>query len=569
MLSKLVIENVALIDRLIMEFARGFNVMTGETGAGKSIIIDAVNLALGERASREFIRSGKDKAKVEATFEDVSNVKLSAILDENLIDAQEDGSLLLCREVSASGKSVCRVNGTVVPLAVQKRISDALVDIHGQHEHQALLDPETHIDFLDSYSGDTAAALKNDIKELYAQHSKLTSMRHEGFMSEAERERELDILNFQINEITQAQLKDGEETELEAEKKKLANAETIAVALNGVSVCLSGDEEALAGALSEVKEAQHRLESVEKYDPDYAGAAKRLANMYYELEDLSYSIRDMEALVHPDPERLNEIEERLEQLSRLKRKYGGTIEAVSAYLADSKSRLEAILGMEERRGRLDAELKDCEKRYAEKAKKLTDVRKKAAKQLEVQLMEQLKELGLASARVAVEIKSDDYKDVHENGADTAEFMLSANPGEPLKPLIKVASGGEISRIMLAFKAIFAKLDCVSTMIFDEIDTGISGAAAATVGEKMLNIAKEAQVICITHLPQIAALADVHFMVKKETDGKSTNVHVEKLSRDERVKGLADMMDGGSGSKHGLEHSLELIVRAESMKQSPK
>lgn len=569
MLSKLVIENVALIDRLNMEFASGFNVMTGETGAGKSIIIDAVNLALGERASRELIKSGKDKAKVEATFENISNKKIDAILEENSIESQTDGSLMLCREVSASGKSVCRVNGTVVPLAVQKRISDALVDIHGQHEHQALLDPETHVDFLDAFAGEEADALKSEVRQIAAQHARLAAMRHEGFMSEAERERELDILSFQINEITAAGIASGEEEALNSEKKLLANAETIALALNEANVCLSGDDNELSGALSAVKEAQRQLLAIEKYNNEYEETAKRLLDIYYNLEDCAFSIRDNEAKVQADPQRLNQIEERLELLSHLKRKYGGTIEAVNEFLDNSRARLDTITSMEARREKLEKELLACEKLYAQRAKKLTSVREKAAKRLVTELTEQFKKLGLTRARVEVNIECDDYSSVREMGADTVEFMLSANPGEPLKPLAKVASGGEISRIMLAFKAIFAKLDCVGTMIFDEIDTGISGAAAATVGEKMLEIASGAQVICITHLPQIAALADIHFMVKKETDGKSTSVSVAPLEREERVKSIADMMDGGSGSEHGREHSLELILRAEKIKRDTK
>ncbi len=569
MLSKLVIENVALIDRLNMEFASGFNVMTGETGAGKSIIIDAVNLALGERASRELIKSGKDKAKVEATFENISNKKIDAILEENSIESQTDGSLMLCREVSASGKSVCRVNGTVVPLAVQKRISDALVDIHGQHEHQALLDPETHVDFLDAFAGEEADALKSEVRQIAAQHARLAAMRHEGFMSEAERERELDILSFQINEITAAGIASGEEETLNSEKKLLANAETIALALNEANVCLSGDDNELSGALSAVKEAQRQLLAIEKYNNEYEETAKRLLDIYYNLEDCAFSIRDNEAKVQADPQRLNQIEERLELLSHLKRKYGGTIEAVNEFLDNSRARLDTITSMEARREKLEKELLACEKLYAQRAKKLTSVREKAAKRLVTELTEQFKKLGLTRARVEVNIECDDYSSVREMGADTVEFMLSANPGEPLKPLAKVASGGEISRIMLAFKAIFAKLDCVGTMIFDEIDTGISGAAAATVGEKMLEIASGAQVICITHLPQIAALADIHFMVKKETDGKSTSVSVAPLEREERVKSIADMMDGGSGSEHGREHSLELILRAEKIKRDTK
>lgn len=557
MLKELSIKNVALIEQLNIEFDDGFNVLTGETGAGKSIIIDAVNLVLGERASKELIKSGAGKASVEAEF-DISGIPaVRAAMDEAQLDA--DDGLIISRELSVSGKNICRINGTLVNLATLKQITDLLVDVHGQHEHQSLLSQNKHISFLDSFCHEAVGGPKERVKKLYAEYKAIREALLGGFSSEDERAREMDILRYQIGEIEKAALSESEEAALNEKKEVLANAERIMAALQESCEALTGD----GGAVELVRFASSDMAGISGLSAEYDEAAKRLEETYYAVQDIGYALRDMRNAFEFDPAMIDEIQQRLEVYSGIRKKYGPTIADVESFLANARQRLEELEGAAQKRDELEKKLEDVSERYAKAAAELTRIRRVAAGELEKELLQQLGELGMEKARFQVEFSQ--VEAFGANGMDRVEFVMSANPGEELKPLEKVASGGEMSRIMLAFKAIAARADSIPTLIFDEIDTGISGRIASVVGNKMVNISDSHQVLCVTHLPQIAALADAHFMVEKSDDGQQTRTSMHRLSLEERYEYLARMMDGAEQSSIAYDHARALITASEKSK----
>lgn len=557
MLKELSIKNVALIEQLNIEFDDGFNVLTGETGAGKSIIIDAVNLVLGERASKELIKSGAGKASVEAEF-DISGIPaVRAAMDEAQLDA--DDGLIISRELSVSGKNICRINGTLVNLATLKQITDLLVDVHGQHEHQSLLSQNKHISFLDSFCHEAVGGPKERVKKLYAEYKAIREALLGGFSSEDERAREMDILRYQIGEIEKAALSESEEAALNEKKEVLANAERIMAALQESCEALTGD----GGAVELVRSASSDMAGISGLSAEYDEAAKRLEETYYAVQDIGYALRDMRNAFEFDPAMIDEIQQRLEVYSGIRKKYGPTIADVESFLANARQRLEELEGAAQKRDELEKKLEDVSERYAKAAAELTRIRRVAAGELEKELLQQLGELGMEKARFQVEFSQ--VEAFGANGMDRVEFVMSANPGEELKPLEKVASGGEMSRIMLAFKAIAARADSIPTLIFDEIDTGISGRIASVVGNKMVNISDSHQVLCVTHLPQIAALADAHFMVEKSDDGQQTRTSMHRLSLEERYEYLARMMDGAEQSSIAYDHARALITASEKSK----
>lgn len=563
MLQSLYLENIALIEKLGIELFPGFNVLTGETGAGKSIIIDAVNFVLGERTSRDLIRNGAARAKVEAVFNLNEGDAAFAALDA--LGIEYDGNeLILSRELSAAGRNACRVNGTLVPVASLKSVSDTLVDIHGQHEHQALLDAENHISYLDAYCHAESLPIIEKIDAIVSRRNELMLKRNSGFSSEREREREMDMLRYQIEEIASANLEAGEEERLNAEKTVLLNAERIRTALETAHMALSGAEE--GSALSAIDTARRSMRDIAALNKDYEALGDKIEELYYAAEDISFVLRDTSENVESDMQRLEEIEQRLKLISDLKRKYGRTVEDVIDFGKDAETKLNELENAEALAAELDAKLDKLKAEYNVAADELSKVRRAAGDRLKRDVLNELKDLGMAKAMFDVALSDASGGEPRKGGRETAEFMLSANPGEPLKPLEKVASGGELSRIMLCFKSIFADNDRVLTLIFDEIDTGISGRTAAVVGEKMLGIAKKHQVICVTHLAQIAALADAHLMVRKYDDGKNTFVETRQLNEEEKVQRIAQMMDGESDSPSALTHARELIARADKIKE---
>lgn len=563
MLQSLYLENIALIEKLGIELFPGFNVLTGETGAGKSIIIDAVNFVLGERTSRDLIRNGAARAKVEAVFNLNEGDAAFAALDA--LGIEYDGNeLILSRELSAAGRNACRVNGTLVPVASLKSVSDTLVDIHGQHEHQALLDAENHISYLDAYCHAESLPIIEKIDAIVSRRNELMLKRNSGFSSEREREREMDMLRYQIEEIASANLEAGEEERLNAEKTVLLNAERIRTALETAHMALSGAEE--GSALSAIDTARRSMRDIAALNKDYEALGDKIEELYYAAEDISFALRDTSGNVESDMQRLEEIEQRLKLISDLKRKYGRTVEDVIDFGKDAETKLNELENAEALAAELDAKLDKLKAEYNAAADELSKVRRAAGDRLKRDVLNELKDLGMAKAMFDVALSDASGGEPRKGGRETAEFMLSANPGEPLKPLEKVASGGELSRIMLCFKSIFADNDRVPTLIFDEIDTGISGRTAAVVGEKMLGIAKKHQVICVTHLAQIAALAEAHLMVRKYDDGKNTFVETRQLNEEEKVQRIAQMMDGESDSPSALTHARELIARADKIKE---
>lgn len=563
MLQSLYLENIALIEKLGIELFPGFNVLTGETGAGKSIIIDAVNFVLGERTSRDLIRNGAARAKVEAVFSLNEGDAAFAALDALGIEC-DGNELILSRELSAAGRNACRVNGTLVPVASLKSVSDTLVDIHGQHEHQALLDAENHISYLDAYCHAESLPIIEKIDAIVSRRNELMLKRNSGFSSEREREREMDMLRYQIEEIASANLEAGEEERLNAEKTVLLNAERIRTALETAHMALSGAEE--GSALSAIDTARRSMRDIAALNKDYEALGDKIEELYYAAEDISFVLRDTSENVESDMQRLEEIEQRLKLISDLKRKYGRTVEDVIDFGKDAGTKLNELENAEALAAELDAKLDKLKAEYNVAADELSKVRRAAGERLKRDVLKELKDLGMAKAMFDVALSDAYGGEPRKGGRETAEFMLSANPGEPLKPLEKVASGGELSRIMLCFKSIFADNDRVPTLIFDEIDTGISGRTAAVVGEKMLGIAKKHQVICVTHLAQIAALAEAHLMVRKYDDGKNTFVETRQLNEDEKVQRIAQMMDGESDSPSALTHARELIARADKIKE---
>lgn len=563
MLQSLYLENIALIEKLGIELFPGFNVLTGETGAGKSIIIDAVNFVLGERTSRDLIRNGAARAKVEAVFNLNEGDAAFAALDA--LGIEYDGNeLILSRELSAAGRNACRVNGTLVPVASLKSVSDTLVDIHGQHEHQALLDAENHISYLDAYCHAESLPIIEKIDAIVSRRNELMLKRNSGFSSQREREREMDMLRYQIEEIASANLEAGEEERLNAEKTVLLNAERIRTALETAHMALSGAEE--GSALSAIDTARRSMRDIAALNKDYEALGDKIEELYYAAEDISFVLRDTSENVESDMQRLEEIEQRLKLISDLKRKYGRTVEDVIDLGKDAGTKLNELENAEALAAELDAKLDKLKAEYNVAADELSKVRRAAGDRLKRDVLNELKDLGMAKAMFDVALSDASGGEPRKGGRETAEFMLSANPGEPLKPLEKVASGGELSRIMLCFKSIFADNDRVPTLIFDEIDTGISGRTAAVVGEKMLGIAKKHQVICVTHLAQIAALAEAHLMVRKYDDGKNTFVETRQLNEEEKVQRIAQMMDGESDSPSALTHARELIARADKIKE---
>lgn len=561
MLERLIIKNIALISSLDIELGGGLNVLTGETGAGKSIIIDSVNLVLGERASKDLIAVNQQKARVEALFSIKNNDTVKSLLNDNGLLSADD-ELILMREITASGKSLCRINGEVVPLATLHLIADSLVDVHGQHTHQSLLDPKKHMHMVDEFNASEIIPVRNNVTELYRAYTEAERKLNSGFVSAEERERRIDILAYQINEIETAHLYAGEEEEITAELAVLSNAERISSSLDIASDIISGDR----GSLGSVRKAADALSRISDISAVYSDIYERINSLYYELEDASYQLRDLSLSFEFSPERLNELENRMDYINSLKRKYGGSIEAVLEFMQNCKSELEELSSSDEIRGRLTKELARLKSEYFEASARLTALRNQAAQALSENVTKQLHELGMVNAQFTYVNNVSDEK-LHINGSDSIEFMFSANAGEPCKPLAKVASGGELSRIMLAIKTVCADADAIPTLIFDEIDSGISGVTAIKVGEKMARIAASHQVLCITHLPQIAAYADNHFLVEKTMDNGETHSSLRQLGDEERRTELARIMGSVNADESAVKYAQELISASEKYKLS--
>lgn len=561
MLKQLSIRNVALIDQQMIEFFDGFSVLTGETGAGKSIIIEALNFVLGERASRELVKSGEEKASVEAAFRLRADEPVLDVLSEQGIDCEEN-ELTLYREFSLSGKNVCRANGTLINASVLKLIGDALVDIHGQHAHQSLLDEKKHILLLDRFAGRDALEVKARVAAAYQKASEARRLLSAAQFNEQERIRRIDLLTYQIQEIDAAMLSDGEEEQLEEQRGLLQNAQAVMEGLEGANAALSGDEAENGGALASFSVALHMLDGIARLRADYQQLSEKLHALYYDLEDASYTLRDYRADFSFEPGMLDEIETRLELISTLKRKYGANIAQILAYREKCASELDLIDNAEERRELLAKDYAAAKAEYDSESATLSELRKAASERLSARLLPELSDLGMPHAAFTASFETLTGEIPSANGIDNVEFLLSTNRGEPVKPLSKVASGGELSRIMLSFKSVLADLDGIPTMVFDEIDSGISGQIGTAVAVKMRQIARNHQVLCITHLPQIAAYANQQYLVYKEETGEHTRSNAILLTPEQRAREIARIMGSVGTDPVALEHAKQLIDAAE-------
>ena len=556
MLELLHIENIAIIQEADISFEGGFNALTGETGAGKSIVIDALSAVLGQRTSRELIRTGADKAFVGATFSGVD----SALAEELGIAPEADGTLLLQREIHSDGKNACRVNGRPVTVSQLKALGGRLLNIHGQHDGQALLDEEQHLVYLDSFGKTESllAAYDEKYKHFTAIRRQIQSLE----MDEAEKERRVDTLRYQIEELRRAKLRPGEEEELNSRRGLLRNAEKFLSAAAEADYALNGDDNG-GGALSALRQAHDALGGVRHLDDGFGQLYERLGELYSEAYDIAAGVEDKRSELDVSPGELDRVEGRLDQLYRLKKKYGATVEDMLDYQARCEAELEQIEYAGDTLARLAGELTAAERDARQAAQALSEARKTAAERLSAQILEELRQLDMGKIRFAVDFAE---KPLDSDGADTVRFLMSANVGEELRPIHKIASGGELARIMLAMKNVLSEQDKVSTLVFDEVDTGVSGRAAQKVAEKMARISRSKQVLCVTHLPQLAAMADTHFSVEKgERDGR-TYTEVRRLDRGQRRQELARLTGGSHVSQTMLDGAEELLAQAEAFRQ---
>ena len=557
MLELLHIENIAIIEAADIEFAPGFNALTGETGAGKSIVIDSLSAVLGQRTSRELIRTGADKAFVSAAFSGVEPGLTEALG----IQPEPDGTLLLQREIQTDGKNVCRINGRPVTVSQLRALGTRLLNIHGQHDGQQLLDEEQHIVYLDSFG--KTEALINAYTEKYRHFTDIRRQISALQMDEAEKARRVDTLQYQIEELKRAKLKPGEEEELTARRGMLRNAEKFLDAVAGADYALNGDDSG-GGALSALRQAQDALGGVRHLDDAFGQLYERLGEAYSEVYDIAATVEDKRGELDVSPGELDRVESRMDQLYRLKKKYGAKVEDMLDYLHRCTEELAQIEDAGDTLLRLEQELALAETDARQAAQALSDARKAAAERLTAQILAELQQLDMGKIRFAVDFAE---KPLDSDGMDAVRFLMSANVGEELRPIHKIASGGELARIMLAMKNVLSEQDQVGTMVFDEVDTGVSGRAAQKVAEKMARISRTKQVLCVTHLPQLAAMADTHFSVEKGEQGGRTFTRVVQLDRARRQQELARLTGGASISATMLEGAGELLDQAEKFKKT--
>ena len=564
MLSLLHIENIAVIQTADIQFDRGFNALTGETGAGKSIVVDAIGAIIGERTSRDLIRTGAKSSLVNAVFTGLPELDW---FRENGVGPDEEGNLLIQREIQPDGKNICRINGRLITVSQLRQLGRQLLNIHGQHDGQQLLDERCHLDYLDGF-GATGA----DLDAYRVCYNRLAALRREISalqMDEAEKARRTDSLEFQIGELERAELRSGEEEELTERRDLLRNAGKLMESVEGAHLALSGDDER-EGAAALLGEAEQSLHAAGRISTQAAELLDKLVEVRCAADDIAEQIRDLRDAFDFEPGELDQIESRLDVLHRLKKKYGDSVDEMLDYLDRCKKELDEIQFSTDTIARLEKEQSKALADARKAAEALSQTRKKAAKALEQRIQSELAQLDMPKVRFQVEFgpKPGEFA-MDDTGMDEVQFLMSANVGEDLKPIQKIASGGELARIMLALKNVLAENDQVGTMVFDEVDTGVSGRAAQKVAEKLADVAHAKQVLCVTHLPQLAAMADVHFSVEKgERDGR-TYTQVERLSRQRRCEELARLTSGEHITDATLSAAEELLDGAEAYKKLHK
>lgn len=548
MLSLLHIENIAVIECADISFDQGFNVLTGETGAGKSIVIDAISAILGERAYRDMIRTGADCASVRAVFTDVPELSW---FDENGVEY--DSEIVITRQIFLDGKNVCRVNSALVSVSTLRKLGVQLINIHGQHDSATLFDENNHLELLDSYA--ILHVLRQEHLERYRVVQQLRAQINSMNMDEAEKARRIEMLQYQIQEIERAELEVGEDELLEDRRRVLQNAEKLSDCMNSAVECLCGSDD-VDGAASLLEQAQREFVRMSRYTDSFSAIQDKLADLMYQVQDAAEEVRDQRDALAYTSDELEKIEARLDVIHRLRRKYGNTCEEILDYLERARKELDEIEFAEDRLEQLKKKCIRAEKLAWESAEDLRERRKEASLILSRRILDELSQLDMPKVQFSCRF---DEKELSENGADVVSFYMSANAGEALKPLSKVASGGELARIMLALKNVLAQQDQVGTLIFDEVDTGVSGRAAQKVAEKLHSVAKSKQVLCVTHLPQLAALASTHFLIAKaERDGR-TYTSVTPLDIEGRKRELARIIGGATITETTLKSAEEMLM----------
>lgn len=562
MLNVIAIHNFAIIEHLEVPFDEGLTVLTGETGAGKSIIIDAVQLLAGGRGSQEFIRHGAKKAELEGMFTvEAEDHPVFEKMREFGIDA-EDGSIILRRDINSNGKTTCRVNGKLVTIATLREIGSQLIDIHGQHDNQELMQEKRHIHLLDQFAGQPLAEAHANYMDVFDRYSRLKKKLAATSQNEQQIAQRIDLYSFQLQEIDAASLRIDEEEELEEEKLKLQHFNRLFERLHTAYESISGDNH----ALDWVGSAMSDLEDAASIDKQLAAHAETVSTSFYALQDTAHEIKSLIDEMEFDPLRLDEVENRLAMLNALKRKYGKTIEDIVIYREKIADELDQLLNRDERIHVEEEKLEQLKKDLEVEANELSMIRREAAVRLEEAIMTQLTELHMAKSTFHVSIERKSAGNFDASGFDDIAFLISTNVGEPLKPLVRIASGGELSRIMLALKTIFSKHQGITSIIFDEVDTGVSGRVAQAIADKIAMIATHSQVLCISHLPQVAAMADHHFFISKDVKGNRTTTAVTEIVDLDRTKELSRMLSGAEITALTLQHAEELLTMAEDRKE---
>ena len=547
MLSLLHIENIAVIERSDISFDAGFNVLTGETGAGKSIVIDAISAILGERAYRDMIRTGTEKASVRAVFTDVP--ELDWFADNGV---EYDPETVIQRDIYLDGKNVCRVNGCLVTVSILRKLGIQLINIHGQHDSASLFDEDNHLQFLDDFAANEA--LQEDYRGKYAQVADLRQQIQRMTMDEGEKLRRMETLKYQIEEISKASLKPGEDEELEQRRKLLQNAEKLSDGIDAAVECLYGGDDT-DGAASLLAQAERELTKLGRYTDAYAAICERVTDLMYQVQDVAEEVRDARDSLSYSADELEQIESRLDQIHRLRRKYGVTCADILEYLEKARQELDEIEFADDHLERLKGKLQKAEKAAWDAALQLRENRKCTAKTLSQRILSELAQLDMPRVQFVCEFSE---LELTAGGADAVAFFMSANAGEALKPMSKVASGGELARIMLAMKNVLAERDRVPTLIFDEVDTGVSGRAAQKVAQKLRSVSETKQVLCVTHLPQLAALARTHFLIAKQERGGRTYTSVTPLDLEGRKRELARIIGGANITDITLQSAEEML-----------
>ncbi|MFJ8262085.1 DNA repair protein RecN [Rummeliibacillus sp. NPDC094406] len=563
MLKELSIKNFAIIEELTVDFQEGLTVLTGETGAGKSIIIDAVQLLAGGRGSQEFIRHGAKKAELEGLFTVAQDSHLAY---EKCADAGidiEEGMIILRRDLNDNGKSVCRINGKLVPLSLLREIGATLIDIHGQHESQELMDDKQHISLLDQFAGDEIEPVKARYLNRYDEYKSLKKELAAISVNEQQVAQKIDLYQFQIKEIDACKFQPSEEEDLTEERRRLMN-------FNKIFECSNSAHEAILGeskGLDWIGRAMADLEDVATVDESFKEYSDAVSNAFYNLQEAAFGVKNILDDLEFDPERLNEVEHRLALIQSMKRKYGPTLQEILEYREKIGEELESLLNRDENIQKNEQQLIELRKKLQATANELTVIRKKVGNKLSNAIMQQLRELYMEKAEFSVHFESLQEEQFDHNGLDRIVFYIATNVGEPPKPLTKIASGGELSRVMLALKTIFSTTNGITSIIFDEVDTGVSGRVAQAIAEKIAAISVHSQVLCISHLPQVAAMADHHYHIQKQEDTNRTFTSLTEIFGNDRIDEISRIMSGAEVTELTFQHAKELIEIADERKKA--